>query len=355
MSALPSRRALALGAALIGGAALLTPLGIASLRRSEAERGEPPAGSAAATPAPAGAATAPADGGALLADGEAGWMADGGAGSMAHGGGDAGPALFEKPVWSAASRAASYGGLSSDACDRELKRRGIPHAPAPRGAPLVDRPVRITGPLHGVTFHGDGVAKPRSTSVFDIADCRLVLALDDLAAFLATRGIAEVVHVSMHRPAPAGAVAPKTVAPKKAPANAPKKAPAKAKPGKKAAKGAGKGAKPGARAPKKPAAAPARPSQHALGLAIDVAALVKADGARLDVKADWHGAIGAPPCGPGSEPKEATPQALELREIICAVFTSGLFNVVLTPNANEAHADHFHFDIKRDAHYFLLE
>ncbi|WP_437728567.1 extensin family protein [Sorangium sp. So ce861] len=348
MSALPSRRALALGAALIGGAALLTPLGIASLRRADAERGEAPAGSAAA-PGPGAAAAVPGDGGALPADGGAGSLADGGAG-LPDGGEDAGQALFEKPVWSEASRAATYGGLSSDACDRELKRRGIPHAAAPRGAPLVDRPVRITGPLHGVTFRGDGVAKPRSTSVFDIADCRLVLALDDLAAFLATRGIAEVVHVSMHRPAPAGTAAPKPKKPKKA-----QKAPAKPPAGKKTPKGAAKAAKKDAIAPKPPAPAPGRPSQHALGLAIDVAALVKADGARLDVKTDWHGAIGAPPCGPGSEPKEPSPHALELREIICAVHTSGLFNVVLTPNANEAHADHFHFDIKRDAHYFLLE
>ncbi|KYF97040.1 hypothetical protein BE20_40055, partial [Sorangium cellulosum] len=295
------------------------------------------------------AAAVPGDGGALPADGGAGLLDDGGA-SLSDGGRDAGPALFEKPVWSEASRAATYGGLSSDACDRELKRRGIPHAPAPRGAPLVDRPVRITGALRGVTFRGDGVAKPRSTSVFDIADCRLVLALDDLAAFLATRGIAEVVHVSIHRPAPAGTSAPKPKKPKKA-----QKAPAKPPAGKKTSKGAAKAAKKGAVAPKPPAPAPGRPSQHALGLAIDVAAFVKADGARLDVKTDWHGAIGAPPCGPGSEPKEPSPHALELREIICAVHTSGLFNVVLTPNANEAHADHFHFDIKRDAHYFLLE
>ncbi|XXX81820.1 extensin family protein [Sorangium sp. So ce134] len=347
MSALPSRRALAVGAALIGGAALLAPLGVASLRRDPAERTEAPAaGPAPAGPGPAGAATALAVGGAGLLDGDAGAPADGGAGLL-DGGGDAVGAPFEKPVWSAASRAATYGGLSSDACDREMKRRRIPHAAAARGAPLVDRPVRLTGPLHGVTFRGDGVAKSRSISPFDIADCRLVLALDDLAAFLATRGIAEVVHVSMHRPAPAGAAAPK---PKKA-----QKAPAKPPPGKKAPKGAAKAAKPAGRAPKQPAAAPGRPSQHALGLAIDVAALVKADGARLDVKADWHGAIGAPPCGPGSEPKEPSPHALELREIVCAVHMSGLFNVVLTPNANEAHADHFHFDIKRAAHYFLLE
>ncbi|MDC0681748.1 extensin family protein [Sorangium atrum] len=337
MSVLPSRRALSLGAALIGAAALLTPLGIASLRHASEERVDAPTATA---PAPPGAATALVDGGDGPLDDDAGAPAAGGAGLL-DGGWDAGGARFELPAWSASSRAATYGALSADACDREMKRRGIPHAPA-RGAPLVDRPIRITGPLRGVTFRGDGVAKPRSASPFDIADCRLVLALDDLAAFLATRGIVEVVHFSMHRPGPAGAVAPT-------------KAPAKPPAGKKIPHGAGKAAKPGERAAKKPAAAPGRPNQHALGLAIDVAALVKADGTRLDVKADWLGAIGAPPCGPGSEPKAPSPHALELREILCSISTSGLFNVVLTPNANEAHADHFHFDIKRDARYFLLE
>ncbi|HTN90936.1 MAG TPA: hypothetical protein VL242_44995, partial [Sorangium sp.] len=63
MSALPPRRALALGAALIGGAALLTPLGIAALRRSGAERVEPPAAGPAAS---ASAAAALADAGELL-------------------------------------------------------------------------------------------------------------------------------------------------------------------------------------------------------------------------------------------------------------------------------------------------
>jgi hypothetical protein len=86
-----------------------------------------------------------------------------------------------------------------------------------------------------------------------------------------------------------------------------------------------------------------------------VAAFVKADGSRLEVKADWHGTIGASPCGPGSAPREPTPQALELRELVCAARSSGLFTVILTPNANAEHADHFHFDLKRGAHYFLLE
>ncbi|WP_437682634.1 extensin family protein [Sorangium sp. So ce131] len=335
MSELASRIALALGVVLLGGA-LAASFGLALHRGATAGPEEAPALASASATAPpdalasAGAAlpdegAGPADGGVSLADGR---LADGG---LVDGGEDAGAAPFEKLEWSATSRAATYGALSRDACDLELKRRGIPNAPA-RGAPLVDRPVRLTGPLHGVTFRGDGVAKAGSTSPFDIADCRLVLALDDLAAILEARGITTVVHVSMHRPAPKKAAVTQR---------------------KKNQRSTGKG-KAGGRAQGKPATAE-RPSQHALGLAIDVAAFEKADGARLEVKADWHGALGAPPCGPGSEPTEATPQAIELRGIVCAVYASGLFNVILTPNANEQHADHFHFDIKRDGHYFLLE
>ncbi|AUX42828.1 hypothetical protein SOCE26_042630 [Sorangium cellulosum] len=328
MSELASRIALALGVVLLGGA-LAASFGLALHRGATAGPEAPALASASATAPPDVLASAGADEGAGLADGGAGLvdgrLADGG---LVDGGEGAGAAPFEKLEWSATSRAATYGALSRDACDRELKRRNIPHAPA-RGAPLVDRPVRITGPLHGVTFRGDGVAKAGSTSPFDIADCRLVLALDDLAEILEARGITTVVHVSMHRPAPKKAAVTQR---------------------KKTQRSTGKG-KAGGRAQGKATT----PSQHAVGLAIDVAAFEKADGARLDAKADWHGTLGAPPCGPGSEPTEATPQALELRGIVCAVYASGLFNVILTPNANEAHADHFHFDIKLDGHYFLLE
>jgi hypothetical protein len=48
---------------------------------------------------------------------------------------------------------------------------------------------------------------------------------------------------------------------------------------------------------------------------------------------------------------EASPTSAEgkaLLAIACAVADSGLFSSVLTPNYNEGHRDHFHFDLRPD-------
>jgi len=237
---------------------------------------------------------------------------------------------YVAPVWSPAVPAAVYGALSAPGCAARLRERQI--AVVPASAPGVEQPVRLAGPLHGVVFRGPVVKK--GLSIFDIADCRLVLALDDLAARLAPRGIVEVDHFSIHRPAPPPPPPPR------------------------------RGTKPILR-PKPTSLPPARsraeqsgrPSQHALGLAIDIGVFVKADGSRLEVKTGWHGAIGDLPCAspPRLPPETTTPEAFELRAIVCEVYEAGLYNVILTPDANAEHFDHFHLDITTDAHWFILE
>lgn len=72
-------------------------------------------------------------------------------------------------------------------------------------------------------------------------------------------------------------------------------------------------------------------STHAFGQAIDIAAFELNDGARVTVKEHWR--------DPG-------PRGRFLREI--ARLACERFNVVLTPNTDAAHADHFHFDIGPD-------
>jgi hypothetical protein len=37
-----------------------------------------------------------------------------------------------------------------------------------------------------------------------------------------------------------------------------------------------------------------------------------------------------------------------LRNIVCAIARTGFFHHMLTPNYNQAHENHLHFDIKRD-------
>ena len=196
-----------------------------------------------------------------------------------------------------------YGAMTGAQCEAELKKRGVPFTTV-ASALGVDHPIRLTGKLHGVDVHG--LEKNTATSVYEIADCRLALALDDLAELLAEHDVVEAIHFSIYRPE--------------------------------------KSKKPG----QKPR------SQHAGALAIDLGAMVKQDGTRLSVQLDWHGAIGAKSCGAGTGPWPKTKPGVELREILCAAYERHLFNVVLTPNFNKPHYNHFHLEVTRGVKWFLL-
>jgi hypothetical protein len=72
-----------------------------------------------------------------------------------------------------------------------------------------------------------------------------------------------------------------------------------------------------------------RRSEHATANAIDIAGFVLADGQQVTVKGDWAG---------GNARRSAFLRAL--RDGACE-----FFDVVLSPDYNEAHHDHFHFDM----------
>ncbi|WP_100261026.1 extensin-like domain-containing protein [Qipengyuania seohaensis] len=69
-------------------------------------------------------------------------------------------------------------------------------------------------------------------------------------------------------------------------------------------------------------------SQHATGNALDIAGFVLADGTRISVLGDWDG---------------EGDKARFLREVRDRACDS--FGIVLSPDYNAAHADHFHFDM----------
>ncbi len=68
-------------------------------------------------------------------------------------------------------------------------------------------------------------------------------------------------------------------------------------------------------------------SEHATGNAIDIAAFVLADGTRISILADWNG-----------DPA-ASAFLKAVRDGACPLFAT-----VLSPDYNEAHRDHLHFD-----------
>ena len=89
-----------------------------------------------------------------------------------------------------------YAAMSQDDCEAELEARAITFKREPTKGVLA--PVRLEGTLHGVTFR----TNVKHETIWDIADCRLVLALDDFAKILVEHDVVDVVHYSMHRKAP---------------------------------------------------------------------------------------------------------------------------------------------------------
>jgi hypothetical protein len=192
--------------------------------------------------------------------------------------------------------AARYGAMTPEACYAELAHRGAEFGILD-SAVGVAAPIRLAAPLRGVEYRTDLKEAARATTPWEIVDCREALALDDLATILAGHGVVEVRHYSLYRP-------------------------------------------PGKRWPDGKLGI-----QHNAALAIDAARFRKADGTDLDVLRDFHGRIGDVTCGPDAHPRAPNAAALELRAILCEAVERRLFNVVLTPNYNRPHRNHFHMEV----------
>lgn len=194
--------------------------------------------------------------------------------------------------------ASRYAGLDRAACEGELKRRKIAFTRVEEARGVV-APLRLDGPLSGVKFRSNLGPKAARVSPYDIYDCRLVLSLDDFARVLAKHDVVEVIHLSVWRP-----VSKKTVL-----------------------NGPGR--------------------RHSGALAIDAAIFKLSDGKTLNVEKDFHGRIGAKPC-------PAPESASELRKIACEANQQRLFNVLLTPDYNWAHRNHFHLEVTAGVKWTLV-
>lgn len=98
-----------------------------------------------------------------------------------------------------ASAAHRYANMSNEDAFAELDRRGISYRKVgPIGT--VRAPIRLEGSLHGVHIHSALPEEERATSMFEILDARLALALDDFAIILERHDVVELVHYTMFRP-----------------------------------------------------------------------------------------------------------------------------------------------------------
>jgi hypothetical protein len=194
------------------------------------------------------------------------------------------------------SPAPGYASLDRDGCEAELQSRHVDFARA-EDTPGVRAPVRLKGPLHGVTIHSALPPAARSRSRADLVDCRLALSLDDFAAAIEKRGIVEVRTLSAYRTRAEYGCTYKYDG-----------------------------------------------EQHCAALAVDVGSFKRRDGTILNVERDFHGRIGTLTCRSDAHPAPETPAAKELWEIACDAAGKN-FLVVLTPNWNTEHKNHMHLEL----------
>jgi len=217
----------------------------------------------------------------------------------------AGNRFVHTPDDFANTRAFKYAKLSSDECLAQLDARGFPYK---RIGPTrqVETPLRFTAPIRGVTFKPTPRAEEDEVSHSSIADCRLALAVDDLAIVLSKHGVVEAGFLSIYRTRGLGYI------------------------------------KPGRR--------------HPSGLAIDISTATLKDGTMYSVIHDFHGRPGRKTCGEGAaKPTKDTPGAIFWREVACELADMRAFNLLLTPHYDWGHRDHFHLEVRTGINWYLIQ
>lgn len=172
----------------------------------------------------------------------------------------------------------------TDACHAQLGQLAIPFEPMRTRLTPIPAPVRVTGPVGGVTFR-----KQRAQAPLVVA-CELAARLPVIAEVMRAHGVAEVRVMSAWRRAP-------------------------------------------------------RTSFHTMGLALDLASFVRDDGSVLDVERSYPIDEDRPSCGGGSEPA-LDEDARALRALACALADAGVLSTVITPAYSAGHRSHLHVDAR---------
>jgi hypothetical protein len=196
--------------------------------------------------------------------------------------------------------------LDRQACLNELSKRNIGYQLV-NDAPGVRIPVRLKGTLGKTKFSTGSPESEADRLPWEVLDCRLVVALDEWTQVLDAHEVSEVVFSSGWRPSA------------------------------------------------KLAIDGTEGKRHAGALAMDVHAFRIRSGGELVVERDFHGRLDAPVCGPEAALQDpTTPEARELRSIVCSSAELRIFQSILTPNYDVHHANHFHLEVTPNVRWFIL-
>jgi hypothetical protein len=168
-------------------------------------------------------------------------------------------------------------------------------------SPGIEDPITATTPINGVPYRYVSNDDPRDTLY---ADCELILSLAHAAAHLRRRDVVEVADIGIYNYRCIGGGTPPNC--------------------------------------------PNGVSQHAYAKAIDIAGVTDAAGEFYSVNDDWV-------IDPDSEdtceaPTEPGKDAF-LHELICALKDADVWKIVLTPNYNADHRNHFHVDLSPGSNF----
>ena len=187
------------------------------------------------------------------------------------------------------------GDLSLTSCREFLDAFHIDYTAGPTSPGVVD-PVTAKMPINGVPYKVVGGTNPRTTM---FADCRIIKSLVLAAPSFRERGIAQVTDYGIYNYRCIGSVG--------TPPNCPNGI-----------------------------------SQHAFAMAIDLAGFTLTDGAFYSVNDDW---VIDPDAQETCEAPTVEGKDRFLHELICELKAAGIWNIVLTPNYNADHRNHFHVDL----------
>jgi len=194
--------------------------------------------------------------------------------------------------------------LAPARCRAVLRELAIPfeRSTDERARAVIATPVVPTGPVGGIDVQFEG-----RRALHRVMDCRLLVAIHAWSPILRAAGVTKIRHLSAFRP--------------------------------------------GARV-----RSTGEASGHSRGLAFDPR-FFERDGAKtLDVLEDWQPRErGASPCGevpaegeewpPLPPPAEGQEAGALLRGLVCEAIRRDLFQVVVTPHHNDAHANHVHVEV----------
>jgi hypothetical protein len=186
-------------------------------------------------------------------------------------------------------------------CYEWLDLYGIEYTRGPNN-PGVSAPVTLSAPINGMSYRYVSSRSPRQTFFMD---CSLALSLARGAAHLRRRDIIEVADIGVYNYRCINRVGT-------------------------------------------PPDCPHGVSQHAYARGIDIAGFTTGDGTYYSINDDWIiNGNGQQTCSAATEPGKDR----FLHELICAMKADRVWNIVLTPNYNAAHRNHFHVDLSEGSDF----